>query len=205
MKNYSLKTFVSIAVFGTVAFIIMQIEFPILPTAPFLKLDFSEIPVLIGGLMFGPLSIVLIEALKCVLHFIISGSPVGIPVGEMTNFLSGICFTLPIYYLFRYIRGVRGIIISASLGTLLMTFAMAVFNYFILLPFYVKLGGLPANTDVSALIFAAVIPFNLLKGVIVGAGFMLLYAPMRNFIAKNRSKKEQQKYQKKHREMEHRA
>ncbi|EUJ32917.1 Riboflavin transporter FmnP [Listeria floridensis FSL S10-1187] len=197
MKSYSLKAFVSIAVFGTVAFIIMLLQFPLLPSAPFLKLDFSDIPALIGGLMFGPLAIILIELIKNILEFIVSGSPVGIPVGEITNFLSGLCYTLPIYYLFRFVRGTKGFLASAALGTLLMTIAMSLFNYFILLPFYVKLGGLPAETDILALVTAAIIPFNLLKGVVVSAGFMLLYAPMKNFIAKNRSKKEQAKYEKK--------
>ncbi|WP_088809625.1 MULTISPECIES: ECF transporter S component [Listeria] len=201
MRNYSMKTFVSVAVLGTLAFVIMLLQFPLLPSAPFLKLDFSDIPALIGGLMFGPLAIILIELIKNVLEFIVSGSPVGVPVGEISNFLSGICFTLPIYYLFRHFRETKGLIFATGVGTICMTIVLAIFNYFVLLPFYIKLGGLPASTDVFGLIITAIIPFNLLKGVIVSAGFLLLYAPMKNFIIKNQSPKERKKHEKKRHEV----
>ncbi len=64
MKNYSMKVFVSVAVLGTLAFILMMLQFPLLPSAPFLKLDFSDIPALIGGLLFGPLAVILVELIK---------------------------------------------------------------------------------------------------------------------------------------------
>ncbi|EEC6522052.1 ECF transporter S component, partial [Listeria monocytogenes] len=81
MKNYSMKVFVSVAVLGTLAFILMMLQFPLLPSAPFLKLDFSDIPALIGGLLFGPLAVILVELIKNVLLYIVSGSPVGVPIG----------------------------------------------------------------------------------------------------------------------------
>ncbi|EMG29110.1 Riboflavin transporter FmnP [Listeria fleischmannii 1991] len=201
MRNYSMKTFVSIAVLGTLAFVIMLLQFPILPSAPFLKLDFSDIPALIGGLMFGPLAIILIELIKNVLEFIVSGSPVGVPIGEITNFLSGICFTLPIYYLFRHFRETKGLIFATAVGTICLTVVISIFNYFVLLPFYIKLGGLPASTDVFGLVVTTIVPFNLLKGGIVGAGFLLLYGSMKNFIIKNQTPKERMKYEKKRREI----
>ncbi|WP_099222279.1 ECF transporter S component [Listeria costaricensis] len=201
MKNYSLKTFVGIAVFGTVSFVIMLLKFPLLPSASFLTLDFSDIPALIGGLLFGPLAIILIELIKNVLEFFVSGSPVGVPVGEIANFLSGICYCLPIYYLFYWFRSTKGMLVSTAAGTIIMTIAMSIFNYFVLLPFYITLGGLPANTDVSAMVVAAVIPFNLLKGVIVSAVFLILYASMKKWIVKNQTPKERKRYEKKRHEL----
>ncbi len=99
MKNYSMKVFVSVAVLGTLAFILMMLQFPLLPSAPFLKLDFSDIPALIGGLLFGPLAVILVELIKNVLLYIVSGSPVGVPVGELANFISG-SFLRTTYLLF---------------------------------------------------------------------------------------------------------
>lgn len=203
MKNYSMKVFVSVAVLGTLAFILMMLQFPLLPSAPFLKLDFSDIPALIGGLLFGPLAVILVELIKNVLLYIVSGSPVGVPVGELANFISGIFYVLPIYYLFHWLRSTKGMVLSTAVGTLLMTGAMALFNYFVLLPFYIKLGGLPANTDVAWLITYAIIPFNLLKGVIVSAVFLLLYSRLKKWIAKNQTIKERRKFEKKRQEMSH--
>ncbi|EFS02687.1 YpaA, partial [Listeria seeligeri FSL S4-171] len=83
------------------------------------------------------------------------------------------------------------------------TIAMAIFNYFVLLPFYIKLGGLPANTDIAWLITYAIIPFNLLKGVIVSAVFLLLYSRMKKWIIKNQSVKERRKFEKRQQETSH--
>ncbi|MBC2168971.1 ECF transporter S component [Listeria booriae] len=185
MKKYSLKTFVSIAVLGAVAFVIMLIQFPLLPSAPFLKLDFSDVPAAIGGLLFGPLAIILIEFVKNVLEYLVTGSFVGVPVGELANFLSGICFVLPIYYVFRYTRSTKAMILGAGIGTVTMTVIMSLFNYFVLLPFYITVGGLPAGTNIVALVTTAILPFNLLKGVVVSAVFILVYGRMRSWIMKN--------------------
>ncbi|MBC2171777.1 ECF transporter S component [Listeria booriae] len=185
MKKYSLKTFVSIAVLGAVAFVIMLIQFPLLPSAPFLKLDFSDVPAAIGGLLFGPLAIILIEFVKNVLEYLVTGSFVGVPVGELANFLSGICFVLPIYYVFRYARSTKAMILGAGIGTVTLTVVISLFNYFVLLPFYITMGGLPAGTNIAALVTTAIIPFNLLKGVVVGAVFILVYGRMRSWIMKN--------------------
>ncbi|MBC2056944.1 ECF transporter S component [Listeria booriae] len=185
MKKYSLKAFVSIAVLGAVAFVIMLIQFPLLPSAPFLKLDFSDVPAAIGGLLFGPLAIILIEFVKNVLEYLVTGSFVGVPVGEMTNFLSGICFVLPIYYVFRYARSTKAMILGVGIGTVTLTVVISLLNYFVVLPFYITVGGLPAGTDIAALVTTAIIPFNLLKGVVVGAVFILVYGRMRSWIMKN--------------------
>ncbi|MBC2176865.1 ECF transporter S component [Listeria booriae] len=185
MKKYSLKTFVSIAVLGAVAFVIMLIQFPLLPSAPFLKLDFSDVPAAIGGLLFGPLAIILIEFVKNVLEYLVTGSFVGVPVGELTNFLSGICFVLPIYYVFRYARSTKAMILGVGIGTVMLTVVISLLNYFVVLPFYITVGGLPAGTDIAALVTTAIIPFNILKGVVVGAVFILVYGRMRSWIMKN--------------------
>lgn len=185
MKKYSLKAFVSIAVLGAVAFVIMLIQFPLLPSAPFLKLDFSDIPAAIGGLLFGPLAIILIEFVKNVLEYLVTGSFVGVPVGELTNFLSGICFVLPIYYVFRYARSTKAMILGVGIGTVMLTVVISLLNYFVVLPFYITVGGLPAGTNIAALVTTAIIPFNLLKGVVVGAVFILVYGRMRSWIMKN--------------------
>ncbi|MBC1334255.1 ECF transporter S component [Listeria booriae] len=185
MKKYSLKTFVSIAVLGAVAFVIMLIQFPLLPSAPFLKLDFSDVPAMIGGLLFGPLAIILIEFVKNVLEYLVTGSFVGVPVGELTNFLSGICFVLPIYYVFRYARSTKAMILGVGIGTVMLTVVISLLNYFVVLPFYITVGGLPAGTNIAALVTTAIIPFNILKGVVVGAVFILVYGRMRSWIMKN--------------------
>ena len=68
--NYkSTKVMVQIAMLSAVAIVLMLFEFP-LPFAPsFYKLDFSELPVVIGAFAIGPAAGVMIEAIKILLNF----------------------------------------------------------------------------------------------------------------------------------------
>ena len=64
MKN---KKLAIIALFSAIGAILMYIDFP-LPIAPsFMKMDLSELPVIIGGFLLGPVECVLIAILKVVI------------------------------------------------------------------------------------------------------------------------------------------
>ena len=67
-----LRTTVQIGMLGAVAAVLMFFEFPIPFIAPpFVKMDFSEIPVLVGTFAMGPLAGVFIELLKNLLNLVI--------------------------------------------------------------------------------------------------------------------------------------
>lgn len=193
MKNYSLKTFVSVAVLSTIGFLLMVIEFPTFFGGSFLKLDFSDVAALVGAFMFGPLAAILIEFLKNVLWFMMTGGVAGIPIGEFANFLSGLSFVLPIYYLFRYYQSKRSLVVASGLATISITLMMCLFNYFVLLPFYIKIGGLPKDINIAGLLTTAIIPFNILKGIVVSAIFFVLYNYLAPWIMRNRTPKEKSK------------
>ena len=87
-QRFSARYVAFVGVFGAIAAVLMYLEFP-LPFAPaFYKLDFSEVPVLIGTFSLGPLAGVLIEFIKILLHFIIKGTQTA-GVGEIANFAVG--------------------------------------------------------------------------------------------------------------------
>lgn len=52
MQHTTLHRLVGIALLGAIAYILMLLEFPILPVAPWMKIDFSDIPILIGLFLF---------------------------------------------------------------------------------------------------------------------------------------------------------
>ncbi len=82
----------------------MLLNFPIPPFPNFLKIDFSDIPALIGTLIFGPIAGVLIELIKNILDYFMTGSETGVPVGHFANFISGLMFILPTYYIYNKIK-----------------------------------------------------------------------------------------------------
>lgn len=92
---------VQIAMLTAVAEVLMLFDFP-LPFAPsFYKIDLSEVPILIGCFAMGPAAGIIIEAMKILLNFIISGT-VTAGVGELANFAIGCSMVLPAGLIYRY-------------------------------------------------------------------------------------------------------
>ena len=87
---------IQIAMLGAIASVLMLFEFPLPFLAPsFYELDFSELPVLIGGFALGPVAGVIIELLKILLHLLIKGTHTAF-VGELGNFLIGCLWCITI-------------------------------------------------------------------------------------------------------------
>ncbi|HIQ97751.1 MAG TPA: ECF transporter S component [Candidatus Limivivens merdigallinarum] len=175
-----------IAMLTTVAEILMLFEIP-LPFAPsFYEIDFSEVPILIGCFIMGPAAGVMMEFLKILLNFLINGTMTA-GVGELANFLIGCALVVPAGMLYRMRKTRKQAIIGMAVGTLCMAVVGGVLNAFVLLPAYAAaFGGMDAiiamgtavNGSISGLstfVLFAVVPFNLLKGILVSIVTFILY------------------------------
>ncbi len=181
-RKMNVRAYVSIGMLSSIAFLLMLIQFP-LPLFPnFLFVDFSDIPALIAALIFGPIAGVLVELLKNILNYIQTGSFTGIPVGHIANFAAGIVFILPTYYIYNRLKTRKGMTLALISGTVTMAVIMSILNYLIILPAYTLLMGFP---DMRNLVVPAILPFNILKGVMMSAIFMLLFIRMQAWINKN--------------------
>ena len=69
-----------IAMLGSISFVLMQFNFPLPALPAFLKVDFSDIPALIGNHTMGPIAGIAVELFKNILDWFFSGSPTGVPV-----------------------------------------------------------------------------------------------------------------------------
>lgn len=81
---------------------LQYIEFPIPIMPPFIKLDFSDLPALIGAVMFGPMAGIIIQLLKNVIHFAASNSMF---IGEISNFFLGATFAGTAGLLYNVLTG----------------------------------------------------------------------------------------------------
>ena len=175
------------AMLSAIAGVLMLFEIPLFFAPSFYKLDLSELPVLICTFYLGPVAGVVSELLKVMLKLILKGTTTAF-VGDFANFAVGCSFVLPasIFYHSRPSRGRA--IIGLIVGTLAMTVFGSAFNAVYLLPKFSALFGMPMDAivgmgtkvnpaikSVSSLVFFAVVPFNLLKGVVVSFLTMLLY------------------------------
>jgi len=186
------RAMVSIAMLSSIAYVLMLVNFPIPPFPNFLKIDFSDIPALIGALMFGPMAGILVELLKNVLDYFMTGSETGVPVGHMANFIAGILFILPTYYIYNKMKSKKGMTFALIIGSILMSGIMSILNYYIILPAYTFFLNWPAmsGTEIRQYIVAGILPFNLIKGLAMSLVFMLLFTKMGTWLNKQTSYKE---------------
>ena len=203
----STRKIVVIGMFSALSTILMLLEFPV-PFAPptIYKLDFSELPALIGGFAFGPVAGVLIELVKILLKTLIKGTSTAF-VGELANFIIGCSFVLPASAIYMLKKRKTTAVISCIAGTLVITVAGSLFNAFYLLPTFANMFHTDLNaivemgkavnkfvTDVPRFTLFIVAPVNLLKGVMVSLPTLLIYKPLSPILKGSKtSKKEKTK------------
>ncbi|HET7577713.1 MAG TPA: ECF transporter S component [Bacillales bacterium] len=178
MQNRSrVFRFISMAMLSAIAYLLMMLNFPLPGFPPYLKIDFSEIPVLVGGILFGPVAAIIIEAVKNFLDYAIQGSFTGVPIGQSANFLAGMLFVLPAVIMARRIHSKKGLIGGLVSGVVLMAVMMSVLNFIIILPMYMWFLHFPHMTSgaMLKLVTAFILPFNLIKGGAAAVIFLVLY------------------------------
>ncbi len=182
-KN-SVVQMVSVAMLSSIAYLLMMLDFPFPGLPPFLKIDFSDVPALIAAIIFSPIAGVVVEGIKNILHYGIQGSLTGVPVGEIANFIAGCLFIGPATFLFRKYRTVKSLTTGLMLGTVTMSIIMSVLNYFIILPAYTWFLNQPAmsSSGMRQIIVAAILPFNLIKGIVVTVVFVALFSRLKVWV-----------------------
>jgi riboflavin transporter FmnP len=186
-KLLTTRTLTVIAMMSAVATILMLYEIPLWFAPNFYKLDFSEVPVLVGAFAMGPIAGILIELVKVLLNLAFNGT-ITMGVGEFANFLIGCSLVVPAAIIYNRKKSIKTAMQGLIVGTISMTIVGSVLNAVLLLPIYaffmnasmsdlVSFGSSvnPAIKNLTTFILLAVAPFNLLKGVVVSLVTMLLY------------------------------
>ena len=171
--KFDAKLIAKIAIFTAIAYIISFIEFPIFPAAPFLKLDFSNVFILIGGFSLGPIAGVSILLVKEILCMITSQT---FFVGQLANFLIGLAFILLPILVYKYKKGIKTVIITLSISSVLQVIVGLLVNRFINFPLY----GLTVETFNS--LFFVILAFNLIKAVVISVLTILLYKRIKKLL-----------------------
>lgn len=188
MKNISIRNLVLLAILAAWAIVFRMIEIPLLPAAPFLKMDFSDFVVLIATLVHGPLGLLLVATMRDFVWYIVTGGDMGVPIGEFMSITASLVMFLPTYFIIKKYKTIKDlkakILISISL-VLGLVISMSILNYYVTLPFYTKVMNFPID-DFSAYILAVVAPFNLIKGSIYAVGQILLISVITPILQKKK-------------------
>ena len=172
MKNVSRTTnlTVKIGVLVAVSVLLSFVAFPILPSFPFLKIDLGDIPALIGAFVFGPIVGIVIEAIKNVLLLVVKNSGTA-GIGEFANFIIGGVYVGTAGLIYARNRTRMNAVISLVVSVVIMVITGILANYFILIPLYSKFMPI----DVVNYVIYAVIPFNLIKGILIAVVTIVIY------------------------------
>ena len=164
-----LNKMIKVAVLVAISVVLMYFDFPIIPAFPWLMIDLSEIPALMGGFAYGPITGGVIVILKVLLRFLLKGTGTGF-VGEVANIIIGLALVVPAAWIYH--RNKKTAILGMIVGALVMQVAGVFANIYILLPlFNMHLEG----AELMAYIFGGLVPFNGVKALLVSIGTYLLY------------------------------
>ena len=168
------KRLITISMLSAIAFILTFIKFPLPFLPPYLTLDFSDVPTLLATFLLGPVAGILVALIKNILNFLFN---MGDPVGPVANFLAGVSFLLSAYYVTKRQGDTpRSLVVGLAIGTIVMTIVLSILNYFVLLPLYGMIFNLgDVFNNLKIIILSGVIPFNIIKGIVISIIFALLY------------------------------
>ena len=172
---------------SALAFVLQYLEFPIPMLIPsFIKFDFSDLPALIGSFAFGPLTGVIVELVKNLLHCMVSQSAT---VGELSNFILGAAFTFTAGAIYKSKKTKKAAIIGGLVGSLIMGIISLPSNYFVVYPFYYNfmpeeaVFGMykaiaPFVQNMLQCLIVFNIPFTIFKGLLSVLITMFIYKPL---------------------------
>ena len=178
------------AMLSAVAFVLMFLDFPIPMIMPsFVKMDFSDLPELLGAFALGPTYGVLVCLLKNLIHLLVDSSTNG--VGELCNFLFGAVFAWVAGFVYQRNKSRRTAVLGAVLGSVAMAIVSVPLNYYLTYPAYVVIYGMPLDVIIGmyqailpsadGLLECLVIfnmPWTLAKGLLDAVLCLLIYKPL---------------------------
>lgn len=193
-RRTNTRKMVLVAMLGAVSTVLMLLEFNVPLVPPFIKMDFSELPIILGGFIMGPLAGSAIVLIKILLNLVFNGTTTMF-VGEAMNLLLSLCYMLPSVLIYRCKKTKKWAAISMALGTVIVSIAGVLMNYFVMFPLYAWAYKMPMDSIISmgsavnpavdslfTMMLFSILPFNLFKYGLVSLITFLVYKKIAGFI-----------------------
>lgn len=185
VRNYFTATRMAyIAIFTAISYAIGLLDFSLLPGSPvsFLKLDFSNVFVLVGGFALGPIAGTIIAVLKEVLHAITVGQTAF--VGELANILMVLPYMLIPSIIYKKFKGFKTVIWTVVLGCVAQCAISLPVNYLLTFPaFFKAFGGTwEAGQKLFLEVWYWALLFNFIKTICISVVVFVIYKPLSRLI-----------------------
>lgn len=183
-KRMSTRNLATMAILAAIAAVLFMLEIVVFPAVPFYKLDFSNLPVLLGAFAMGPVEGVIILLIKAVLGLLHTTSG---GVGELADFIVGCGMVIPAGLIYHRNKSRGGALMGMIAGTVCAVIAAIFANYFIMFPAFgiteealVGMGSkmFAGVTSTWTFVFYITALFNLIKFVAISIVGYLIYKPL---------------------------
>lgn len=204
-KRIDTKFIARTAIFAAISIILYCVPFlkfsvPFFPS--FLEIHFDEIPALIAGFAYGPLSGFFVIFIKTIAKLPFTNTAC---VGELADFIYSCAFIIPASFAYKKMHSFKGAIFSILIGIGVQVVVSCFVTTYLMLDFYSFMYHLPLETilgmcqainpNVSSLgmpfLLMVALPFNLFKDAIVGIVTILVYKKLHTLIDKIQITKEE--------------
>lgn len=176
MRKRKTEKMVVTALLASFSYILLLIEVPIFPGAfPWLKLDFSDIPILIGTFIIGPVGGITVAFIRSTLNFALHSPDILGLIGNLTGFIASVIFIIPIYFMNKKESNNKNLLIGTTVSSTALTVFMSIANYFVITPMYITLLGFDFGMPISEMVLLGIIPFNIIKGILVSIVFVITF------------------------------
>lgn len=186
-KNYFTATRMSfIAIFTALSYVLTLFDFPLLPGTPvtFLKLDFSNVFVMLSGFALGPVAGCIVAVLKELIHALTVGQTAF--VGELANVLFVLPYMLIPAIVYKKHKGIKVVILTLFLGVVAQCAVSLPVNYLLNFPAFTAAfgGSWKAGRELFIKTWYWALLFNFIKAVIISVVTMIVYKPLSFLIKK---------------------
>lgn len=211
-KKLSIREISIVGVMGALSIVLyMFVKTPIPALFPsFLDFQISELPALITSFAYGPFAGALVIIVRFIIKLPFTGTA---GVGEVADLVLGLIVVCISGIIYQRKKTLKRAVIGMGASMLIATFAACLLNWLVLIPFYLQLyfngnmeilvgmcsmiPGINSENFMPLYIFVGVLPFNLLRYILVYVLTLLLYKKIHFLFNKiSKSKKEEVKLNK---------
>lgn len=190
-KREKIKRITFISILSAFSFVLYMVKFNLPFIFPsFLEVHFSNVPVLIGGFLYGPIAGVIVVIVRMILKVPFTSTA---GVGEFADLIIGIAIVLVSSIIYQKNKSKKGAVIALISSSLTWTIIAFISNWLILIPFYIYfyfggydniqaliglmkvIPGVNENNYMIKYLIYGNLPFNLLLSSAVSIVTFLVY------------------------------